>query len=222
MSWFDELGGTSAPDDLRAWAADQASRADAWKQCPRPDWQLWFAAHAPDLTLRDQRMILKYAIELEDFAPDDWFWLAHWMFPVPMKKDVVAYWGHEKTLGMEQKLKASGAAFVAALVIGILIDRQWFGDYGEGFTRTLLQGLVCTIAWLLLILPMRAIWRWRIQRGLDGLTFAGAFELIWPRTVRLTKRFKADERPKRAHGVRIDLIDLGKRAFSYDVLAETS
>lgn len=243
MTWFDEMVGSgSAPDDLRAWAAGQPSRADAWTQCPRPDWQLWLAAHAPDLTLRDQRKILGGARELDELLPSRPWWIVSWMFPVPTKLDVISAWGREPatssprrtrslarialsllvgkddpTLGLEQKLKASGAAFVAALVIGIVIDRLWLADYWpdvDGMSRTLMQGVVCTAAWLLFIPVMRAIWRTRIKRGLDGLTFERAFELIWPRTVRLTKRFTVEDQPKRAHGVRIDLGDLGKRAFS--------
>jgi hypothetical protein len=223
VSWFDELGGSSAPEDLRAWAANQASRADAWKQCPRPDWQLWLAAHAPDLTPRDQRMILGRALELEDFAPDRWFWWTGWMIPVPTKIDVVDAFAHARgsTLGFVQKLKAGIAAFMAALVIGVVIDRLWLGDY-EGFSRTMMQTVVFTPTYFLLVPVMRAIRRRHIKRGLDGLTFARAFEMVWPHTVRVTKVFSAKEQPKRAHGVRIDLIDLGKRAFSYDVLADSS
>jgi hypothetical protein len=218
VSWFEELiSDRISPDGLRVWAATQPSRAAAWTSCPRGDWQLWLAAHAPALTEREQRGILKQALDLiEDARGTGILWFLSTLKVTPTKLDVVDAWVHARggKLGLSQKLMASGLAFAFALALGVLVDRRWLGGYGEGFSRTLMQGVVCTTAWLILIPLTRAIWRSRIDRGLEGLTFDGAFAMIWATISRWSNRVSEAQRAAEAKTVRIWLNDLGQRAFS--------
>lgn len=216
VAWLDELvGDTVAPGGLREWAAQHSSRAEAWKQCPRGDWQLWLAAHAPALTPPEQRNILARALEIVSVAPST-PWVASGWRPLPTSIDLVDAWAyaHGDRLGPEQGLVASNTAFLAALVIGIVVDRLWLGRFGHGVSRTLMQAVVCTAVWLLLVPVMRAIWLTRIRRRLSGLSFEAAFALIWGTVARLMDADSVEERAKWAESVRINLYNLGRRAFA--------
>lgn len=215
MSWLQSLpGGDGAPPALRQWADGQPSAAAGWNACPRADWQLWLAAHAPGLTSDEEHAIMRSA--LEHMPESSLHWLMSSLRLFPTKVDALDAWTAKRhgRLGFEAGLAASSAAFVIALVFGVAIDHAAGAHLGSGTTRFLLQNAV-VIALLIPLTPvLRAIWRAQLDRAVAQLTFASAFEEIHRRYTRITERALPSDREDLARSIRSAHYSLSIRAFS--------
>ena len=214
MSWLQSLpGADGASLALRQWADEQPSAAAAWNACPRGDWQLWLAAHAPALTSDQEHSIMRAAL---DYMPES---ALHWVVAgfrlLPTKMDTLDAWTAKRhgRLGFAAGLAASSAAFVIALVFGAVIDRAAGAHFSTGATRFLIQNAL-VIALLIPLTPLlRAIWLAQLDRAVAQLSFVSAFDEIHHRYARITERASAPERRELADNIRASQYALGIRAF---------
>jgi len=113
MSWLRDMSGDAVPPQgLADWAATQPSAVAAWRDCPRPDWQLWLAGHIKGRTHQDERTIIAAGMTL---FPDSSFIsdILQYASPIPTERDTLDAWSRDaiRSLTMEQRLIASSAAF---------------------------------------------------------------------------------------------------------------
>ena len=217
MSWLRDMSGDAIPPSgLAEWAATQPTLASAWRQCPRPDWQLWLAAHLPGRTNRDERAIIGVGLSLfaePSFIVD----ILKYMWPFPTERDALDAWSHDATskLTLEQRLIAGGSAFAIALLFGIAIDRVWGVRFGVGFGRTVWQNIL-TIALLLPLTPaLRAYRRSRFQRTAGRWTFADAFDRVWTRVHARAESASDTDCCELAKTARLDMYGVTSRHFPW-------
>src|SRR4051812_39074345 len=113
MSWLREkIDDAVPPAGLAEWAAQHATAADAWRDCPRPDWQLWLAAHVRGRIHDDERNLIAAGVKAREEGPF-FIHLLHYAWPIPTETDVLDAWSRDggKTLALQQRVTASSVAF---------------------------------------------------------------------------------------------------------------
>ncbi len=208
-------GDAVPPPDLADWATTQPTAAAAWRSCPRPDWQLWLAAHVPGRTHEDERSIIASGLAVST-EPPFIFEILKYLWPIPTERDAIDAWSRDaaRMLTSEQRLIASGAAFAIALLIGIAVDRIWGAGFGVGVARTTWQAVLTVAIWLPLIPLLRAFRRSRLQRTAGVWSFADAFDHVWNRVHARAESSPEAERRELAKSVRLDMSGVTKRHFS--------
>jgi hypothetical protein len=216
MSWLlDVTDGTLPPAGLSEWAAQHSNAAAAWRDCPRPDWQLWLAAHVRGRTHDDERSVVASGLAARAGSPliiD----ILRYAWPVPTEYDVLDAWSRDgaQTLTFEQRLIASGVSFVIALLVGITIDQLWGARFGIGLGRTAWQAFLTLVIWLPLILPMRALRRRWLRRSAVAMPFDEAFGRIWKPIHQRAESMPEADRRSLAQTVRLDMPGVAKRHFA--------
>jgi len=216
MSWLRQMSGDAVPPHgLADWAATQPGAVAAWRECPRPDWQLWLAAHVNGRTHQDERTIIAAGMTL---FPDPSFIadILRYASPIPTERDALDAWSRDavRTLTMEQRLIASSAAFVIALLVGIAIDRIWGARFGVGVSRTTWQAFLTLAIWLPLIPVMRSLRRGRLQRTAGTWSFTDALDHVLKTVQAQIESASESERRKLANSVRVEMLGVTKRHFS--------
>lgn len=216
MAWLrDMIGDAMPPNGLAEWAATQPTPVAAWRECPRPDWQLWLAAHVKGRTHQDERTIIAAGMTLFP-EPSFIFDILQHASPIPTERDALDAWSRDavRSLTMEQRLMASSAAFVVALLAGIAIDRVWGARFGVGVARTTWQAFLTLAIWLPLIAVMRSVRRGRLQRTAGIWSFADAFDHVWKTVHARTESTPEGDRRDLADAVRLEMSGVTKRHFS--------
>ena len=215
MSWLQDFSNVERTSSaFREWAEGQPTAAAAWDSCPRADWQLWLAGHAPNPTSDDEHAILRSA--LEHMPESTLHWIVSGFRLLPTTMDALDAWTAKRRgkLGLQSGLAASSAAFMIALLLGVAIDRAAGACLGAGTTRFWLQSAI-VIALLVPLSPLlRTIWRALLDRRVAQLSFASAFAEIHDRYSRITERASVSERGELAGYIRTALYGLSTRAFS--------
>lgn len=62
-------GDAVPPNGLAEWAARQPTLVAAWRECPRPDWQPWLAAHLKGRMHQDERIVIAAGMTLSPEPP---------------------------------------------------------------------------------------------------------------------------------------------------------
>lgn len=174
MAWLDALlNGDPPPAGLAEWAASQADRQSAWIACPKPDWQLWLAAHVPSLSSEEQRTVVRAAVAA---LGDDGLSYLGFVRPSVSVREALAAWARPSAspLDSRQKLIATNQAFVVALVLVVVVDRLYGGVFGTGTMRAIVQAGAVFIGWGVLALPFVAIRRAIIVRKIEKRSFRDA------------------------------------------------
>lgn len=216
MSWLREMSGEAfPPKGLAEWAATQPSVVAAWRECPRPDWQLWLAAHLEGLTHQDERTIIAAGMTLLP-EPPFIFELLKYLWPIPSERDALDAWSRDavRTLTTEQRLIASGAAFAIALVAGIAVDRIWGAHFGAGVARTTWQAALTVAIWLPLIPLMRAWRRGVLRRTAGTWSFSDALDHVLKTVHARTESTPESGRRELANSVRVEMLGVTKRHLS--------
>jgi len=216
MSWLREMSGDAIPPKgLAEWAATQPTVVAAWRDCPRPDWQLWLAAHIKGRTHQDERTIIAAGMTLfpeRSFIFD----ILQYVWPIPTERDALDAWSRDavRNLTMEQRLIASSVAFVIALLVGIAIDRIWGARFGVGVARTTWQAVLTLAIWLPLIPVMRGVRRRVLQSTAGTWSFADALDHVMKTVHARTETTPEAQRRELANSVRVEMLGVTKRHFS--------
>jgi hypothetical protein len=216
MSWLREkVDDAVPPAGLADWAAQHTSAAAAWRDCPRPDWQLWLAAHVRGRTHDDERGVVSSGLAAREPGPF-FIDMMRYFWPIPTERDILDAWARDgaKTLTLAQRLTASGISFAIALIVGIAIDQTWGARFGVGFGRTAWQAFLTLAIWLPLILPMRAVRRRSLRRSCAAMSFDEAYCRVWkPVHARAESMSEADRRSL-AQKIRLSMTGVTKRHFA--------
>jgi hypothetical protein len=216
MSWLREMSGEALPPKgLAEWAATQPTLVAAWRECPRPEWQLWLAAHLKGRTHQDERTIIAAGMTL--FPETSFiFDILQYASPIPTERDALDAWSRDavRSLTQEQRLIASSTAFVVALLIGIAIDRIWGARFAVGVARTTWQAFLTLAIWLPLIPVMRSLRRRMLQRTAGTWSFTDALDHVLKTVQARTESTSESERRELANSVRVEMLGVTKRHFS--------
>ena len=216
MSWLREMSGDAVPPaGLANWAATHASAAAAWRDCPRPDWQLWLAAHVRGRTHDDERRVIASGLAARADGPLI-IEMLRYMWPIPTEDDVLDAWPRDgaQTLTLDQRLIASGVSFAIALIVGIAIDQIWGARFGVGTGRTAWQAFLTLVIWLPLIVPMRALRRRMLRRSAVAMSFDEAFSRVWNLVHARGESISEAERRSLAQTVRLAMPSVTARHFA--------
>lgn len=216
VSWLREMTGDAVPPaGLADWAAQHTSALAAWRDCPRPDWQLWLAAHVRGRTHDDERGVVSSGLAAREGGPliiD----IMRYVWPIPTERDILDTWARDgaKTLTLEQRLIASGVSFAIALIVGIAIDQTWGARFGIGIGRTAWQAFLTLVIWLPLTPPMRALRRRWLRRAVVAMSFDEAFSRVWKPLHARAESMSESDRRSLAQKVRLSMAGVTKRHFA--------
>lgn len=194
------------PPDLLAWANGQPDVGAAWVACPRPDWQIWLAAHRANMTDLEKRRIIRVATDLLP-EPRGWSSVARAFAVLPLARDVAVAWtrGDEDRFDLGERVVSINQAFIVAVIIvavvGLLRPHWLRGSVG----RDLFAAAVTLATTAILYLPLATIRRVAIQHATSRMTFSEALNSIFPQLVGISEQASPADRSRLAQSVRVNL-----------------